>query len=337
MGSPARPNSWSPYNNYKDCSTGICSIYCPQWCYIVFPPPPPFSSGGDDSGTNFSPLIIAIIGVLASAFLLIAYYTLISKYCKRRRANAGEVDHEPEPTDLSHTHNQDQWQGPAATSASAGLDQSLIESIAVHCYKKEDRGPVEGATECAVCLSEFQENEKLRLLPKCSHAFHVPCIDAWLKSHSNCPLCRANVASQPDPLAVHSSSSFNVSSLRVQPSRDLVLVVEDPDTGYRTEAVVLEHRENVQEDFEKLGSPVRLQASQHRRNLLVSDVLRISEEEEEEEIYRVIHRLPAEIGPSRGIREEENGMGTAERSMSPGRLSCTSRNDDKGKDSVVPD
>lgn len=114
------------------------------------------------------------------------------------------------------------------------------------------------------------------------------------------------------------------------------MVVEDPDTGYRTEAVVLEHRENVQEDFEKLGSPVRLQASQHRRNLLVSDVLRISEEEEEEEIYRVIHRLPAEIGPSRGIREE-NGMGTAERSMSPGRLSCTSRNDDKGKDSVVPD
>ncbi|CAL1395531.1 unnamed protein product [Linum trigynum] len=46
---------------------------------------------------------------------------------------------------------------------------------------------------CSVCLSEFEEGESLRLLPKCSHAFHIPCIDTWLRSHKNCPLCRAPI------------------------------------------------------------------------------------------------------------------------------------------------
>lgn len=74
-----------------------------------------------------------------------------------------------------------------------GLPQSIIDSITVFKYKKDD-GLVEG-TECAVCLSEFEEDESLRLLPKCSHAFHIPCIDTWLRSHKNCPLCRAPIVS----------------------------------------------------------------------------------------------------------------------------------------------
>ncbi|RDX69110.1 RING-H2 finger protein ATL54, partial [Mucuna pruriens] len=73
-----------------------------------------------------------------------------------------------------------------------GLQQSLIDSITVFKYRKQE-GIVDG-TDCSVCLGEFQHDETLRLLPKCSHAFHIPCIDTWLRSHKNCPLCRAPVA-----------------------------------------------------------------------------------------------------------------------------------------------
>ncbi|KAK4356287.1 hypothetical protein RND71_025258 [Anisodus tanguticus] len=74
-----------------------------------------------------------------------------------------------------------------------GLSQDVIDSISVFKYKK-DETLIEG-TDCSVCLTEFEEDESLRLLPKCSHAFHIPCIDTWLRSHKNCPLCRAPIVS----------------------------------------------------------------------------------------------------------------------------------------------
>ncbi|KAE9584943.1 putative transcription factor C2H2 family [Lupinus albus] len=39
--------------------------------------------------------------------------------------------------------------------------------------------------------------EIIRLLPKCHHAFHLPCIDTWLASHTNCPMCRAPIVTNP--------------------------------------------------------------------------------------------------------------------------------------------
>ncbi|KAG6588064.1 RING-H2 finger protein ATL52, partial [Cucurbita argyrosperma subsp. argyrosperma] len=47
--------------------------------------------------------------------------------------------------------------------------------------------------ECAVCLSAFEDGEEVKKLPRCTHMFHAPCIDMWLYSHSDCPLCRAPV------------------------------------------------------------------------------------------------------------------------------------------------
>uniref|UniRef100_A0A251TIY6 RING-type E3 ubiquitin transferase n=1 Tax=Helianthus annuus TaxID=4232 RepID=A0A251TIY6_HELAN len=72
-----------------------------------------------------------------------------------------------------------------------GLQPSVISAITVVKYNKSD-GLIDGAS-CSVCLSDFQEDETLRLLPKCNHAFHVSCIDTWLRSHTNCPLCRAGI------------------------------------------------------------------------------------------------------------------------------------------------
>ncbi|KAL2251265.1 UNVERIFIED_CONTAM: RING-H2 finger protein ATL60 [Sesamum indicum] len=46
---------------------------------------------------------------------------------------------------------------------------------------------------CAICLSDVCGGDGYRKLPECGHCFHAQCIDAWFKSHSTCPLCRAQV------------------------------------------------------------------------------------------------------------------------------------------------
>ncbi|CAN1199306.1 RING-H2 finger protein ATL78 [Linum perenne] len=44
--------------------------------------------------------------------------------------------------------------------------------------------------ECVICLSEFAAGDRVKILPRCNHGFHVKCIDKWLGSHSSCPTCR---------------------------------------------------------------------------------------------------------------------------------------------------
>ncbi|KAM6563740.1 hypothetical protein CsatB_023738 [Cannabis sativa] len=47
--------------------------------------------------------------------------------------------------------------------------------------------------ECRVCLSEFEDGEKIRKL-KCDHVFHKECLDTWLQQFcATCPLCRTKV------------------------------------------------------------------------------------------------------------------------------------------------
>ncbi|GLJ09591.1 hypothetical protein SUGI_0112440 [Cryptomeria japonica] len=83
---------------------------------------------------------------------------------------------------------------------SIGLPQKkpVPESFPVFVY--ESKNYSEQGLECAVCLSEFEEEEKGRILPACNHSFHVDCIDRWFESQSTCPICRANA--QVDTLSV---------------------------------------------------------------------------------------------------------------------------------------
>ncbi|KAI4372391.1 hypothetical protein MLD38_010629 [Melastoma candidum] len=197
MGSVANPKTWVPipYTNIRDCSRGLCSLYCPQWCFLVFPPPPPPppSSLFPDSNSDLKlpPFVIAIIAVLACAVLLVGYYLLISKYCCSRGNPAQRRSEEGDPSSSRFDNDHDPSFHMAWQVETIGLDESVIRSITVCCYKK-GIGLIEGT--CSVCLSEFEEDENVRLLPKCAHAFHIPCIDTWLKSHSTCPLCRSEIA-----------------------------------------------------------------------------------------------------------------------------------------------
>ncbi|CAL0321252.1 unnamed protein product [Lupinus luteus] len=53
-------------------------------------------------------------------------------------------------------------------------------------------------TQCSICLSEYQGDDVLRILPYCGHSFHVSCIDIWLQQNSTCPVCRISLRGFPE-------------------------------------------------------------------------------------------------------------------------------------------
>ncbi|XP_042441421.1 uncharacterized protein LOC122026766 [Zingiber officinale] len=72
---------------------------------------------------------------------------------------------------------------------------SLGSNIGHHSCDRESSSGIgssigSGTGECAVCLSKFRPEERIRLLPDCLHVFHVDCVDAWHQSSANCPLYR---------------------------------------------------------------------------------------------------------------------------------------------------
>ncbi|CAJ1976505.1 unnamed protein product [Sphenostylis stenocarpa] len=137
------------------------------------------------SSTSFPIIAIAIIGIMATAFLLVSYYIFVIKCCLNwhridilRRFSPSRRREDPSPMYSPGTEAR-------------GLDEAMIRLIPVIQYKTQgDRG----FGECAVCLNEFQEDEKLRIIPNCSHVFHIDCIDVWLQSNANCPLCRTSIS-----------------------------------------------------------------------------------------------------------------------------------------------
>ncbi|KAI3685256.1 hypothetical protein L6452_34495 [Arctium lappa] len=178
-------------NQTLTCSD--CGPTCPYKCSypeIFWPPQPPPQP--PHTTTHLSPYVIIIAALLGSAFLFISYYLIMVRCCTRfRRPPATQISREPQDfSDDDHTFEVDH---PIWYITTVGLQPSVINSITVIKFKKDDN-LIDG-TDCSVCLSEFQDDETLRLLPKCNHAFHIPCIDTWLRSHTNCPLCRAGILS----------------------------------------------------------------------------------------------------------------------------------------------
>ncbi|URE17171.1 RING-H2 finger protein [Musa troglodytarum] len=171
-----------------------------QLPFLPPPPPPPIVNFEN----KITPSILLIIVVLAVIFFVSGLLHLLVRYLLRPN------DREPDAISnvtvfqgqlqqLFHLHD-------------AGVDQSFIDSLPVFHYKSIIG--LKDPFDCAVCLCEFEADDKLRLLPKCSHAFHFECIDTWLLSHSTCPLCRRcllldfspNDGCRPGVLVLESSS-----------------------------------------------------------------------------------------------------------------------------------
>ncbi|GAV83245.1 zf-RING_2 domain-containing protein [Cephalotus follicularis] len=219
---PALPPGTS-INQTVDCLVfcdSSCPFNCPDPYHYYLPPPPPSPLTIDrataSQSHHVSIYVILIVSILSSLFILLSCYVIVAKYCAGCCGRRNNRTLQPQSDDTNEEFlDENRVDHPIWFITTVGLQQPIISSITVCKYKKGE-GLIEG-TDCSVCLNEFQEDETLRLLPKCSHAFHIPCIDTWLRSHTNCPLCRAHIVSD--------SGSASMASVE-QNSDNTTLIVE---------------------------------------------------------------------------------------------------------------
>ncbi|VAI38036.1 hypothetical protein VPH35_093096 [Triticum aestivum] len=144
---------------------------------------------GSDSSMSFSDVMVIsfFMAIFFPVFVVLLAFACLRLY----RPPDEPLAAEDSSSEWPHSHHKE------------GLDAAEIAALPLVSYRdvKQHRisdGRVD-PLECAVCLLEFDDDDSLRLLPTCPHAFHPQCIGLWLEKHVTCPLCRANVLDPPPP------------------------------------------------------------------------------------------------------------------------------------------
>ncbi|CAN6278932.1 unnamed protein product [Urochloa humidicola] len=174
-----------------------CEDLAPPSLYPPPPPLPPPPSAASHGRSTFVTALIIASSVLAFLALCVSVFLFVRRSRHRRRQRQRQREALGLEAALAAPPGDGGDGGPAEEEVvhhawhirTVGLDETAIESIALARY----RAGAAASDDCTVCLGEFRDGELLRLLPKCAHAFHVRCIDTWLRAHVTCPLCLANV------------------------------------------------------------------------------------------------------------------------------------------------
>ncbi|XP_010680274.1 RING-H2 finger protein ATL78 [Beta vulgaris subsp. vulgaris] len=187
----------------------------------------PSSSHGKN---GFDANIIMILAVLVCALICsLCINTFIRFVIKCSSMMSGEPNYY-----LSMINNHDEKK-----KSVSGLDKRALKTFPVVKFSKDVQ--IQGlGSECVICLSDFKVGEKVRILPKCNHGFHVKCIDEWLSSHSSCPICRQSLVETCQKIigcdhdhhtttsSSTSPSSSSSSLISSSSSRDVVVVSIEP-------------------------------------------------------------------------------------------------------------
>ena len=204
--------------------------------------------GGYDNDVADQDMRISTTMIVLLAAVVAVFFFILASIIYLRHCTGYSYPRAPRPDDSRGS-------GPGAgfssfiarrqqrRAATRGLAAEVVEAFPTMRYAeakalrvgKKAAPPL----ECAVCLSEFEDEDRLRLLPKCSHAFHPDCIGEWLASHVTCPVCRRNLdpskdggsddeASNPPVLEANSTSS------------EIAVVRHHQADGARAPAVVID-------------------------------------------------------------------------------------------------
>ncbi|KFK35224.1 hypothetical protein AALP_AA5G256500 [Arabis alpina] len=144
------------------------------------------SSSSSSSLDSLKPSVLVITLILLMTLLISVSICFLLR-CLNRCSN-NNYHHSPSVTTVDSRRFSGHRVSPETESS------SILDSLPIFKFSSINRRSTStNSSDCAVCLSKFESDDQLRLLPLCCHAFHKDCIDVWLISNQTCPLCRSSL------------------------------------------------------------------------------------------------------------------------------------------------
>lgn len=138
--------------------------------------------------------ILAITGFgMTATFIFLVFIRLI--YKKSNPTDSRDVTDDDSESECEHSV--------------CGLEPVTVASLPMIEFNNAALSKTENA-QCSICLGEYKDKEKLRILATCNHNFHVTCIDLWLQKRSTCPVCRLSVHNSSEEHMTHGTANLSM-------------------------------------------------------------------------------------------------------------------------------
>lgn len=113
-------------------------------------------------------------------------YNFSSPLLERDNSNSVTETENTENTETENTENTEE-NISAATVITKNRKRNKKNKKGIN-FKLSDFSIITDI-ECSICLEPFELGEVVKNL-KCSHIYHVNCVEKWFKKNETCPLCR---------------------------------------------------------------------------------------------------------------------------------------------------
>jgi Ring finger domain len=76
-----------------------------------------------------------------------------------------------------------------------GTEETSVKGLNEHRSVDDVTNENEHAS-CTICFGYLEDGDRIGVLPRCKHIFHVDCLKGWLKRRNVCPLCLQGEAAE---------------------------------------------------------------------------------------------------------------------------------------------